>query len=80
MKVFDVSVKEAIRCSGLHFLSSGLVGLLVYWLTSTTLYHLNLEISQFGVEGVYIDRLPLYVALCCSVLFHILEDRYLAAF
>ena len=53
-----------------HFLSSGLVGLLVYWLTLTTLSHIN----SARTIGLPINILSWLLALSFSVVVHILED------
>lgn len=62
--------------SALHFLSSGLVGLLVYWWTSTTLFHTSsgqkiLKLPM-GVSGIH--HFSLLLAVLFAIWFHILED------
>ena len=62
---------------GLHFVSSGFVGLLVYWLTSTTLSHYysgDMSIQVFPKVAFGIHRFSLFLALSFAVWFHILED------
>lgn len=60
-----------------HFISSGLVGLLVYWLTLTTLSR-----SSSGTFGSHrllkgesgMHHFSFYLALLFAVWFHLLED------
>ena len=59
-----------IRHYLLHFLLSGFVGLLVYWLTWTILLHIN-SIKRIGFSTSIICWL---LALSFSVVVHILED------
>ncbi len=61
-----------------HFALSAIVGLLVYWLTSTIL---SFGLSKVSLKGNYhilgdsfIHRFSLVVALCFSVAVHVLED------
>lgn len=64
----------------LHFLSSGLVGLLVYWLTSTIFSHSSyggIGILSFGMGGFSIHLFSLVLALSFSVVVHIGEDYIL---
>ena len=61
----------------LHFMSSGLVGLLVYWLTSTTLLHGCSGITGFplSTKDVYgMHRFSFLLALLFAIWFHILQD------
>jgi hypothetical protein len=74
--ISEISLGHIIYCEGMHFLLSGSVGLLVYWLTSTTL---SVTCSTYlGVS--FIRRFSLLVALCCAVVAHILEDYWLGKF
>ena len=59
-----------IRCCTMHFLLGFCVGLLAYWLTLTTLLHFSVD--EVGVFSIHLFSLS--VALCFSVLSHILED------
>jgi hypothetical protein len=59
-----------------HFVLSGCVGLLVYWLTWTILSAMHLA----GMEDGRIRTYSLLVALCDSVLVHILQDWYIGRF
>ena len=69
--------------SGLHFVSSGFVGLLVYWLTSTMLsrYYsggtlpLRFPKVEFGIH-----HFSLSLAFLFAIWFHILEDYTLNLF
>lgn len=61
-----------------HFVLSAIVGLLVYWLTSTIL---SFGLSKVSLKGNYhipgdsfIHRFSLVAALCFSVAVHIGED------
>jgi len=59
-----------------HFALSGGVGLLVYWLTSTTLSHYysgqkTLKLLT-GVSGMH--RFSFLLAVAFAIWFHILED------
>ncbi len=60
-----------------HFVSSGLLGLLVYWLTSTTLTR---SLSRSGstprlrIAGFSIRSFSLALACSFAVLLHIWED------
>ena len=64
----------------LHFISSGCVGLLVYWLTSTIFSHLsygNIGNLTFGTGDFSIHLFSLVLALLFSVVVHIGEDYIL---
>ena len=62
-----------------HFVSSGFVGLLVYWLTSTTLSKSSHNIIIFNhVFGTH--RFSLSLALLFAIWVHILEDYTLGWF
>lgn len=64
----------------LHFLSSGSVGLLVYWSTSTIFSRFSygsIGILHFGMGGVSIHLFSLLLALSLSVVVHIGEDYIL---
>ena len=67
-----------------HFVLSAIVGLLVYWLTSTILLHgrfgIYLMEKQSTQRGFSIHRFSLVVALCFSVAAHVLEDYTLNIF
>ncbi len=67
-----------------HFILSGLVGLLVFWLILTILstgrFGTYLKEKQFCKEGFSIYRFSFVVALCFSVAIHILEDIFLDIF
>lgn len=68
---------EIIWKPALHFLSSGSVGLLVYWLTSTIFSHFSygsIGILHFGTGGGSIHLFSLLLALSFSVVVHIGED------
>lgn len=82
------SIKAKLRKIGwsliwkpaLHFLSSGFVGLLVYWWISTTFSRLpygGIGILNFGMGGVSIHLYSLVLALSFSVVVHIGEDYIL---
>ena len=80
LRVFDyiseAGIGHVIYCTGMHFLLSAVAGLLVYWLTSTTL-----SVTCSAYLGVsFIRRFSLLVALCCAVAAHILEDYWLGRF
>lgn len=62
---------------GMHFISSGFVGLLVYWLTSTTLSRYlsggsSIQVSPKVAFGIH--RFSLFLALVFAIWFHILID------
>lgn len=62
-----------------HFALSGGVGLLVYWLTSTTLLNTSHNILMFNhVFGTH--RFSLSLALLFAIWVHILEDYVLGWF
>ena len=66
-----------IWMSLLHFLSSGLAGLLVYWWISTIFSHLSyggIGILSFGTGGSSIHLFSLVLAVSFSVVVHIGED------
>ena len=71
---------EIIWRSALHFLSSGSVGLLVYWLTLTIFSRFSygsIRILHFGMGGGSIHLFSLLLALSFSVVVHIGEDYIL---
>jgi len=79
-KVFDyiseIGLDTVICRVGMHFLLSASVGLLVYWLISTTL-----SVTCSAYLGVsFMHRFSLLVALCYAVAAHILEDYWLGSF
>ena len=53
-----------------HFLSSGLVGALVYWLTSTMLLH----IKNISTTDSYTNTICCLLALSSAVLSHVILD------
>jgi hypothetical protein len=60
-----------------HFVLSGCVGLLVYWLTSTILSHYlpgGSSIPIFAKVEFGIHRFSLFLALSFAIWLHILED------
>ena len=64
----------------LHFVSSGFVGLLVYWLISTIFSRLpygDIGILSFGTGGFSIHLFSFALALSFSVVVHIGEDYIL---
>jgi hypothetical protein len=80
LRIFDyiseADIGHIVYCSGMHFLLSASAGLLVYWLTSTTL---SVTCSAYLCVS-FIRRFSLLVALCCAVAAHILEDYWLGSF
>lgn len=60
----------------LHFVSSGLLGLLVYWLTSTILMRCYCGYLILGSRrvGFSIHSFSLSLAVSSSILLHILVD------
>ncbi len=74
--IFGFQVGGIILFSGLHFILSGLVGLLVLWLISTT--SLRTMVFNTWKESGHLDRsifpwlLLLMVSL--SIVAHVLED------
>lgn len=84
----DRSIKYKLKKMGwdmlwkpsLHFLSSGFVGLLVYWLTLTIFSHYaygGIMTLYFGMGDSSIHLFSLVLALSSSVVFHIVEDYIL---
>ena len=68
---------ELLWKPALHFALSGFVGLLVYWLTSTTLSrcsHGDTSIQVLPKVAFGIHRFSLFLALAFAIWFHILED------
>lgn len=67
-----------------HFALSATVGLLVYWLILTILlrgqFGIYLMAKQSTQRGFSIHQFSLLVALCSSVVVHILEDYTLNIF
>jgi uncharacterized metal-binding protein len=62
---------------GAHFVLALCVGLLVYYLTLTMLCRIGF--SHYQKVGVFTtQQFSLCVALCCSVLSHIVEDYTLS--
>jgi len=60
-----------------HFALSAGVGLLVYWLTSTTLSHYSsgdMSIQVFPKVAFGIHRFSFCLALAFAIWFHVLED------
>lgn len=57
---------------GAHFMLSGFVGSLVYWLMVTTLSNTSCFQKRIGVFST--SQFSLFVALCFAVLAHIVED------
>jgi len=71
---------ELVWKPALHFLSSGFVGLLVYWLTSTIFLRFSyggIGNLHFGMGGGSIHLFSLLLALSFSVVTHIGEDYIL---
>jgi len=68
---------ELLWKPALHFVSSGSVGLLVYWWTSTTLLRGCSGITgfpRFVGDDSGIHRFSFLLALLFAVWFHILQD------
>ncbi len=80
LRIFDyiseAGIGHVIYSTGMHFLLSAVMGLLVYWLTSTTL----LVTCSAYLRVSFIRRFSLLVALCFAVAAHILEDYWLGRF
>ena len=74
----EIDIIWAIRCEAYHFLLSGFVGLLGYWLISTILLRTTYFQKQVGVFSTH--QFSLLVALCFAVLAHILQDYLLGWF
>jgi len=72
------SLSYIIKCEAQHFVLSACVGLLAYWLMQTTLSHtkyLEQKNTQTNTTAdSFISHLPLRVAVCCSILAHVIED------
>ena len=65
------AISDIIRFEAFHFGLSAAVGWLAYWLMLTILSHSGLRDL---LHGRLISLLPLYAALSCAVLAHIVED------
>ncbi len=67
---------EVLWKPALHFVSSGLLGLLVYWLTSTILTRCYCGYLSLGSRrvGFSIHSFSLSLAVSSSVLLHMLVD------
>jgi len=71
---------DIVWMPALHFLSSGLVGLLVYWSTRTIFSHYSfggIGSLHFGMAGSSIHLFSLVLALSFSLVVHIGEDYLL---
>lgn len=70
---YFVDWRYIVKCSFLHFLLGFSVATLVYLLTATIFSHFSLN-AEIPMLGYSINLYSLSLALCASVLSHVLED------
>jgi len=74
----ESEIIDVLRYEALHFLLSGFVGLLGYWLILTILSRTTYFKKQVGVFSTH--QFSLLAALCFAALAHISQDYLLGWF